>query len=101
MLGLPAADLRPPGAALQSGSWRTRAGLEARPTEQFVQSHQDTLHVAHDGDIGDAVLADFRGIDVHVDDLGVRREGGQTPGYTVVETVSYTHLDVYKRQALL
>ena len=37
------------------------------------------------GQVGGAVLADLGGIDVHVDHLGVRREGGQPAGDAVVE----------------
>ena len=46
---------------------------------------EHALHVAHDGHIGGAILADFGGIDIHMDDFGVRREGGQAAGDAVVE----------------
>ena len=46
---------------------------------------EHALHVAHDRHIGGAVLADFRGIDIHVNHLRVRRESGQPSGHAIVE----------------
>jgi hypothetical protein len=43
------------------------------------------LHVAHDGQVGGAVLADLGRVDVEVDDLGVGSEGGEAAGDAVVE----------------
>ena len=37
------------------------------------------------GTSGVRILADFGGIDIDVDDLGVRREGGEAAGDAIVE----------------
>ena len=81
MLLFPLADLAPPGAA--GGGMLFVAGLGFG--EQLVELGEHALHVAHDGHVGGAVLADFGGVDIDVDDLGVRREGGQAAGDAVVE----------------
>ena len=54
--------------------------------ESFADLGEDALDVSHDRDIGLAVLADFGGIDIDVNDAGVAREGGQVAGDAVVET---------------
>ena len=53
--------------------------------QHLVELLQHALHVAHDGQVGRAVLADLGRIDIHVDHLGVRREGRQAAGDAVVE----------------
>ena len=53
--------------------------------QQLVELREHALHVAHDGHVRRAVLADLGRVDIHVDHLGVRREGGQPAGDAVVE----------------
>ena len=82
MLSFQSRTLGPPGGA-RGGSLRpsVRRGLG----EHLIQFLEHALDIAHDGHVGGAVLADFRRIDVDVDDLGVRREGGQPAGDAIVE----------------
>ena len=54
--------------------------------EELVQLGEHAFDVAHNGDIGSAVLADFRRVDVHMDHLGMRGEGSQAAGDAVIET---------------
>ena len=74
----------PPGAARGGCASSFELGREFSASSLFSFC-EHALHVAHDGHIGRAVLADFGGIDIHVDDFGVRREGGQAAGDAVVE----------------
>ena len=82
MLALPFLDLSPPGRA-RGGVLRLE--LTCGFFERFVDALEDPLHVAHDGNIRRAILADLGGIDIHVDDFGVRRERGQAAGDAIVE----------------
>ena len=59
--------------------------LDSGRFQLFQNLLQDFLHVAHDGHIGRADLAHLGGIDIHMDHLGVRREGGEPSGHAVVE----------------
>ena len=88
MLLFPAADLPPPGLALGS---HVRGGLSVAFREQLVEPPQHPLDVAHDGHVGGAVLADFGRVDIHVNHLGVGREGGQPAGDAIVETNAQGH----------
>ena len=63
-----------------------RSGVALVFRQQLVQLVEHALDVAHDGHVGGAVLADLGRIDIHVDHLGVRREGGEAAGDAVVET---------------
>ncbi len=83
MLGLPLANLPPPGCA--RGGVLARGSAARSFLQNLVQLFQHALHVAHDGQIGRAILADFRRIDIHVNHFGMRREGRQAPGDAVVE----------------
>ena len=74
MLGFPAADLGPPGLHGRLKNWP--GSLSHGDRQGFESSPEHALDIADDGHIRGAVLSDFRGIDVHVDDLGVRRESG-------------------------
>ena len=82
MLFLPQTDLPPPGAPRVR---QLRVGRARGLAQQFVEFAQNPLHIAHDGHIGRAVLPDLRRVDIHVDHLGVRREGRQPAGHAVVE----------------
>ena len=74
--------MRPPLAA---GVRFLAAELRREFLNDLVELLQHALHIAHDRDIGIAVLADFGGIDVHVDDAGVAGEGVEGAGDAVVE----------------
>ena len=82
MLLLPRAHLAPPGAA-RGGQLRSAGGRIFG--QQLVELPQDALHIAHDGHFRRADLAHLGRIDIHVDHLGVRREGRQAPSHAVVE----------------
>ena len=82
MLDLPLADLVPPGAA---GGAALAIGLGGSLGEELGELDENALDVADDGDFGSAVLADFGGVDIDVDDFGVRGEGGEASGDAVVE----------------
>ena len=77
------ADLPPPG--LRAAARCFRRGHFVALRQQLVELAEDALDVAHDGHVGRAVLADLGRVDIHVDHLGVRREGGQAAGDAVVE----------------
>ena len=51
----------------------------------MIELLQHALHIADDRDIGNAVLADFGGIDIHVNDAGVAGEGLELAGDAIVE----------------
>ena len=53
--------------------------------EHLVELGEHAFDVADDGHVGSAVLADFGGVDIDVNDLGVRGEGGEAAGDAVVE----------------
>ena len=82
VLVLPGADLLPPGA---TGALRLRIGRGGILGSSLFNLDEHAFHVAHDGDVRSAVLADLGGVDIDVDDLGVRREGGKASGDAVVE----------------
>ena len=82
MLLFPLPDAMPPGPP---GRPQRFIGRILVLRQQFVQPAEDAFDIAHDGHVGRAVLADFRGVDIHVDDLGVRRKCRQAPGNAVVE----------------
>ena len=82
MLGLPGLNLASPFGA------RRRillTALRRQFLQNLVQFFEHSLHVADDRQIGRAILADFRRIDIHVDHLGMRREGRQTAGDSIVK----------------
>ena len=65
-----------------------RSSLRARrelPSSSLLSFVEHALDVAHDRHVRRAVLADLGGIDIDVDDFGVRREGGEAAGDAVVE----------------
>ena len=62
----------------------SRIGLES-PRATLLSLPSTRLTSPTMGTSGGAVLADLGGVDIHVDDLGVRREGGQAAGDAVVE----------------
>ena len=89
-------DGRAPADALPSTArtcrhqlWRAggdfRRARAAVFRKHLVQLAQHALHIAHDGHVRGAVLADLRRVDVDVDHLGVRRECRQAAGHAVVE----------------
>ena len=57
----------------------------AGSSQRLVQLLQHALHVAHDGHVRRAILADLGRIDIDVNHLGVRREGRQAAGDAIVE----------------
>ena len=61
------------------------SGAAGRLDEELGELDEDALHVADDGHFGSADLADFGGIDIDVDDFGVRGEGGEASGDAIVE----------------
>jgi hypothetical protein len=96
MLGFPGAELRPPGAARRRQAFVMRSGRVSART--VFKAAENALHVAHDGHIGNAVLADFRGIDIHVNHLGVGRESRQPSGDAVVEAHAQRHQHIAMSQ---
>ena len=81
VLGFPLADLMPPGAPRRGELFVHGTGFGKR----LVQLAKDALHVAHDGHVGGAVLADLGGVDIDVNHLGVGGESGQASGDAIVE----------------
>ena len=82
MLGFPVANLLPPGFP------RCRLVLSVRRREfvqDLVELLQHALHIAHDGQVGGAILADLGRIDVHVNHLGVWRERGKPARNAIVK----------------
>ena len=82
MLLFPLPYAMPPGPP---GGAERFVGSALALRQQLVQLDEDAFDIAHDGHVGRAVLADFRGVDIHVDDLGVRRKCRQAPRDAVVE----------------
>ncbi len=82
MLRFPGADLPPPGAARGGAGF---VGGNGALGDQLVEPAQHALHIAHNGHLRSADLADFGGVDVHMDYFGVRREGCQAAGHAIVE----------------
>ena len=82
MRALPFLDLSPPGGASRGVLALHFAGGRFQFFQYLLQNF---LHVADDRHIGRADLAHFSGIDVHVDHLGVGREGGEASGHAIVE----------------
>ena len=82
MLGLPLSNLLPPRARARRVLF---AALRRRLLQNLVELLQNALHVAHDGQVRRAILADFGRIDVDVNHFGMRREGGQAAGHAIVE----------------
>src|SRR5207249_2800130 len=82
MLLFPGADLAPPGASRGGALLVGRGGIVA---EQLVDLGENAFHVADDRNVRGADLADFGGIDIHVDDFGVRSESGQAASDAIVE----------------
>ncbi len=78
-------------ASTRRSARATAAAPRGRPPASFscfTAVHQRAQHpaaVAHDRDVDLDVLGDRRGIDVDVDDLGVRREGVDLAGDPIVE----------------
>ena len=64
-------------------SW-LRLPASVRSTTLF-SFWQNALQIAHDRDIGVAILADLGGIDVDVNHAGMRRKGGEPAGHAIVE----------------
>jgi len=78
----PGADLTPPGLAAL-GVANGHLGFQVG--QNLDDPAQDAFGVADDGQVGGAVLADFGRVDIDVDDLGVRGEGGEAAGDAIVE----------------
>ena len=75
MLGLPVRGSASTTAARAAAFFGLNFGFEF--LQRLVELLQHALDVAHDRDIGNAVLADFGGVDIHVDHAGVAGEGLQ------------------------
>src|ERR1019366_7751572 len=82
VLVLPGADLMPPGAA---GGAARGIGVGGGFGGGLGGFYGGAFDVADDGDFGSADLADFGGVDIDVDDFGVRGEGGEATGDAVIE----------------
>ncbi len=83
MLLLPLADLPPPGLAGGGVAFRPWTGLVS--IRNLFSFSRTRLASPTMGKIRDTVLADLGGIDIDVDHLGVRSEGREPAGDTVVE----------------
>ncbi len=68
-----------------------------RGADPLGQQRERALHIAHEGHVGMYDLVDFGGVDLQVDDLGVRPETFGVARYAVVET----HPDGDEQVALL
>src|SRR5919204_6708968 len=83
MLLFPCAQLFPP---LDSGSrvllLHGRSGL----ANCFHEFRNYLFDVTNDRQVGVPVFADLGGIDVYVNNLSVRSEGGQSSGNAIIET---------------
>ena len=55
-------------------------------SHNLIQFLKNALHIADDGDIRDAVLADFGGIDIYMNDAGVAGKSLELAGDAIVET---------------
>ena len=69
----------PPGRVVRLVSF---CGL----VESSEQVSQHVLHVPHNGDFSMADLANFGGINIHVNNFGVRCELAGLPGHPVIKT---------------
>src|SRR5579863_8264969 len=83
MFVLPVADTGPPCSASR-GLFRFELGFEL--LHNLIKLLENAFHVADDRDIWDAVLTDFGGIDIHMNDAGVTGEGLELAGDAIVET---------------
>src|SRR5215831_1994332 len=81
MFFFPTSDLMPPRAARSFESLVRRRLFG----ELAVDATQHFLHVAHDRHIRRTVLADFRRINIDVDDFRMGRESGQPASYAIIE----------------
>jgi len=83
MLILPPAN---PGPPTGPGGCLLRFPFGREFLEDDVELLQNAPHVTHDRDIGNAILAHFGGIDIHMYDAGVTGERLQLAGDAVIET---------------
>jgi hypothetical protein len=82
VFGFPTTYLIAPSLAV-SGPLLAKEGL--RLPEATVQLSQNTLHIAQNGNVRAAILSEFRGVDIHMNDFGVWSKSRELSCHAVVE----------------
>ena len=75
------------------------AALRRQFLQNLGQLLEHALDVAHDGQVGRAVLADFGRIDIHVNHFGMRRERRQAAGHAIVKAHAQSDQQIGVRHA--